>query len=167
MKLTNPNCVTVIPSGEMLSSESLSIRKMDNSGFMKVIGGSGSKSPSSDHPIPAKSASIQPRVVAYARDGIVIGDDRGYVFMLSNRTKCYGVWSDNSAVCYGHGSCIGEDRCKCGDGWVGLDCSITHCFGFTSNLPDVVCSGRASVSTRTNVSAKMDTGDTGVRPHRS
>ncbi len=27
-------------------------------------------------------------------------------------------------------------------GWMGLDCSITHCFGVTSNVPDVVCSGK-------------------------
>ena len=93
VKLNNPQSIAFTSSGEMLVADygKKAIRKMDQSGFMKVIAGSGSKSPSSDHPIPAKSASIQPRVVAYARDGIVIGDDRGYIFTLSNRTKCYGV----------------------------------------------------------------------------
>ncbi len=40
------------------------------------------------------------------------------------------------------GSCIGTDQCACNDGWMGMDCSITHCFGVTSNLPDRVCSGK-------------------------
>ncbi len=40
------------------------------------------------------------------------------------------------------GSLYIADDCTCGQGWIQVDCSITHCFGFTSNLPDRVCSGR-------------------------
>ncbi len=74
---------------------------MDSGGFTKVIAGGSEPIPSFDQSIPAKSASILPLAIAYARDGsddIFIGDYRGYIFMLSNRTKCYDVWSDNSAV---------------------------------------------------------------------
>ncbi len=145
VKLNNPQSVAFTSSGEMLVADygKKAIRKMDTSGFMTVIAGSGSKSPSSDNPIPAKSSSIQPRVVAYARDGIVIGDDRGYVFMVSHRTKCYSIWSDNSTVCSGRGTCMGPDECECEDGWAGHDCSIAYCFDITSNETSV-CSGHGS-----------------------
>ncbi len=129
------------------------IRKMEESGFMRVIAGGGIESPSSNNPIPAKTAFVQPLVVAYARDGgdaIFIGDNRGFIFKLTISTKCYGVEYDNSAVCSGHGSCIGTDQCQCNDGWMGMDCSITHCFGVTSNLSDRVCSGKGKCVRRNN-----------------
>ncbi len=117
---------------------------MDSSGFMKVIAGGGSESPSSNSPIPAKTASIGPRAIACARDGsddIFIGDDRGYIFKLTNHIKCFGMKANNAAVCSGHGTCIAPDQCQCDNGWMKVDCSITHCFGVTSNHPDV-CSGK-------------------------
>ncbi len=147
VKLGSLETMAFTPSGEMLVADSgkKAIQKMDHSGFMKVIAGGGSETPSPDNPIPAKTAFIQPLVVAYARDGsdaFFVSDNKGFIHKLTSSTKCYGVQSDNSVVCSGHGSCIGEDRCKCDNGWMGLDCSITHCFGVTSNVPDVVCSGK-------------------------
>ncbi len=147
VKLSNPISIAFMSSGELLVAgiDGDAIRKMDHSGYLKVIAGGGSKAPSPDNPIPAKTANIAPLVIAYARDGsddIFIGDFSGIIFKLSTLTKCYGVWSDDSAVCFGHGSCIGTDQCLCNSGWMQVDCSITHCFGFSSNLPDKVCSGR-------------------------
>ncbi len=147
VQLNKPQSIAFTLYGELLVAdygESV-IRKMDQSGFMKTIAGGGSETPSSDNPIPAKTAFIEPTVVAYARDGsdaIFIGDDSGYIFKLTSKRMCYGVWSDNSAVCSGRGSCVATDQCQCNDGWMGLDCSITHCFGVTSILPDRVCSGK-------------------------
>ncbi len=146
VRLTSPYSIDLTPSGELLvadysGSSSAFIRKMDNSGFMKVIAGGGSGSLSSDNPIPAKTASIKPVVVTYARDGsdaIFIGDNDGFIFKLL-MFECFGV--KGSKACSGHGTCIGADECQCDSGWMGMDCSITHCFGFTSNLPGV-CSGK-------------------------
>ncbi len=115
------------------------IRKMDSNGFMRVIAGGGSQLPK--NPRPAKTAGIKPLSVAVAQDGsndIFIGDINGYVHKLT--IMCYGVELDNPAVCSGHGSCIDFDQCKCGDGWLGNDCSITRCFTITSNETSV-CSG--------------------------
>ena len=126
MKLNKPQSIAFILYGELLVANygRNVIRKMDNSGFMKVIAGGGSETPSSDNPIPAKTAFIIPMVIAYARDGsdaIFIGDDSGYIFKLTIKRMCYGVWSDNSAVCSGHGTCIGTDECKCDSGWSGTN----------------------------------------------
>ncbi len=97
MKLNSPQSIALTPSGTLLVAENPSkdqlIRKMDGSGFLKVIAGGGSKAPSPDNPIPAKTASITPFIIAYAGDGsdaIFIGNTKGYIFMLSNRTKCDG-----------------------------------------------------------------------------
>ncbi len=149
VKLRSVLSIAFLPSGEMLVVDygtDCVIRKMDSSGFMKVIAGGDSKLPSSTNPIPAKRASIQPRVIAYARDesdAIFIGDDRGYVFMVSNRTKCYSVWSDNSTVCSGIGTCMGPDECKCEHGWTGHDCSVPYCYDIKANDKSV-CSGHGS-----------------------
>lgn len=57
--------------------------------------------------------------------------------------------------CFNGGVCTGVNKCNCTDeyegaqcekkkckkGWMGSDCDITHCYGYTSNLPSV-CSGR-------------------------
>ncbi len=56
-------------------------------------------------------------------------------------SECFGI----AFVCSGHGSCVATDQCQCDEGWMGVDCSITHCFGVTSNVPDVVCSGKECV----------------------
>ena len=149
VQLSMPEGIAFTPSGEMFVTESAGlfrgIRKMEKSGFMKIIAGGGSEAPSSNNSIPGKTAFIQPVVVAHARDGsdtIFIGDNRGYIYKLTSITKCYGIESDNSAVCSGHGSCISLDECECDSGWMGLDCSITHCFGISSNLPNRACSGK-------------------------
>ncbi len=147
VRLTNPTSMSFMPSGEMLVADYNGnvVRKMDGSGFMRVIAGGGSKAPSSDNPIPAKTTYLSPRTIAYARDGgdaIFIGDNRGFIFKLTVVRMCYGVKSDNSAVCSGHGTCIGTDQCLCNSGWMQVDCSITHCFGVSSNLPGRVCSGK-------------------------
>ncbi len=165
VQLNKPQSIAFTSSGELLVADYARsvIQKMDQSGFMKVIAGGGSEVPSPTGPIPAKTANISPRSIAYARDGsdtVFIGD-RGYIFMLSNRTKCYGVWSDNSAVCSGHGSCLGTDQCLCNRGWMQVDCSITHCFGVTSTLPDVVCSGRGKCVNQNKCECKD-----GYRGHR-
>ena len=148
VRLNSPPSISLTSSGEMLVIDYNGnvVRKMDASGFMKAIAGGGSESPSSTDPIPAKTAAIKPKVVAYARDGsdaIFIGDLGGYVFMLSNRAKCYGVWSDNSTVCSGHGTCMGPDECKCENGWTGHDCSVAYCYDIKFNDKSV-CSGHGS-----------------------
>ncbi len=122
VKLSSPSSISLTSSGELLVAEygKSVVRKVDDSGFMRVIAGGGSKAPS-NNPIPVKTAIFKSLVVSYARDGsdaIFIGEDRCYIYMLSHQTKCYGVWSDNSAVCSGHGSCIGTDQCQCDDGWL-------------------------------------------------
>ncbi len=83
----------------------------------------------------------------------------GYVFMVSNRTKCYGVWSDNSTVCSGHGTCMGPDECKCEHECTGHDCSVAYCFDikFIALVSHPTCliefvQARASVYDTTSVS---------------
>ncbi len=112
-----PSLIAFILYGELLVADYKGnvVRKMDSSGFTKIIAGSGSETPSSNHPIPAKSASIKPTVIAYAGDrssDIFIGDYSGYIFKLTRITKCYGVQFDNSGVCSDHGTCIGTDQCQ-------------------------------------------------------
>ncbi len=63
VKLSSLENIAFTPSGNLLvaqySSESHLIRKMDHSGFMKVIAGGGDQIPSSNNPIPAKTADIR------------------------------------------------------------------------------------------------------------
>ncbi len=145
VKLNNPMSIALLSNGELLVADYSGgvVRKMDNSGFMRVIAGGGDEWPST-RPILAKTASMIPTVIAHTGDGsdlaIFVGDFYGYIYKLTSSTKCYGVKSDNAAVCSGHGSCTRLDECQCDGGWMGIECSITHCFGFTSNHPDV-CSG--------------------------
>ncbi len=156
VQIVNPEGMVVTPSesvsftGQLLVAEYSGrgiVRKMDSSGFMRVIAGGGSETPSPNHPIPAKTANMAPKAVAYARDGsdaIFISDNRGFIFKLTISPKCYGVESNNSAVCSGHGSCIGEDRCKCDNGWMGANCSVMpECFGIVFN-DTFFCSGHGS-----------------------
>ncbi len=116
---------------------------------MKTIAGGGSETPSSDNPIPAKTASIKPTVIAYARDGsdaIFIGDNSGFIYKLTSPRMCYGVEFDKATVCFDRGTCIGTDQCACNDGWAGHDCSVAYCFDVMSNETSVVCSGHGSCS---------------------
>ncbi len=173
VKLSSPSSISLTLSGEMLVADygKNVVRKVDGSRFMRVIAGGGSETPSStnplsNHAIPAKSAFIRPLAVTYASDGsdaIFIGDYRGYIFKLTSTTKCYGVKSDNVAVCSGHGSCTAPDECKCDNGWLGIDCSITHCFGVTSNLPNV-CSGKGKCVRRNK--CHCEEGFCGHKDHR-
>ncbi len=140
--LSSPRFAALTPSGELLVADFYGgrIRKLDKNGFMRVIAGGGTVV--SGQLTPAKTASLKPSSVIYARDGtddILIGDHNGYIMKLSI-VECSGVKANSASACSGHGSCIGTDQCQCNDGWSGSDCSITHCFGFTSNHPNV-CSG--------------------------
>ena len=74
---------------------------------------------------------------------------------LYEEGMCKESFCDEYDGCFNGGVCIGINKCncteeyegaqcekvKCKDGWMGEDCSITHCFGYTSNL-EGVCSGR-------------------------
>ena len=84
VKLNNPMSIAFLPSDEMLIADhggASVIRKMDNSGFMKIIAGGGSEALSSTDPIPAKNVSTSPLAFAIARDGsdaIFVCDNSGY-----------------------------------------------------------------------------------------
>ena len=148
VKMMMPNCFTFTPSGELLVSVFGYdiIREMDKKGFMRVIAGGGSTKPSSDQPILAKTALVKSTGIASARDGsgdIFVSVSNGAIYKLYF-LECFGVKANNAAVCSGHGNCIATDQCQCDSGWMKVDCSLTHCFGFSSNLPDKVCSGRGT-----------------------
>ncbi|KAG2392117.1 hypothetical protein C9374_013602 [Naegleria lovaniensis] len=55
--------------------------------------------------------------------------------------NCFGLLSNDSNVCNGRGSCIGENNCSCLVGYFGEDCQNFTCGGISSNLTGVVCSG--------------------------
>mgnify|MGYP001073620314 CR=1 FL=1 len=113
---------------------------MDKNGFMKIIVGDDTVSPST--PILANKAIAKPTGLIYVRDGsetIFMTDLAGYihkVFMF----ECFGM--KGTKACSAHGMCVQTNQCQCDVGWMGMDCSITHCFGVSSNLPDRVCSGK-------------------------
>ncbi len=145
VELMNVQGLDVAPSGELVLAEygKGRVRKMSSSGFLEVLAGGGSTTPTSNG-IPPKTASLYPASVAYTRDGrenFIVVHQYGRILMLVKMT-CFGVKSTSPSVCSGHGSCTSPDQCKCNEGWMGVDCSITHCFGVTSNLPDRVCSGK-------------------------
>ncbi len=82
------------------------------------------------------------RFMNVAPNGDIYVGDYNRVRVIYASMSCFGLDSEDPNVCSGHGSCTDVDQCKCDEGWMSIDCSITHCFGFTSNLPDRVCSGR-------------------------
>ena len=139
VKLSNPASIAFILYGELLVAEYQKVvRKMDSSGFLRVIAGGGTEVPPPNNPIPAKTASIKTTIIAYARDGsdsIFIGDYSGFIYQVTSPRMCYGVEFDKAAVCSRQGSCIAIDQCACNDGWAGHDCSVTLCFGVMSNVP--------------------------------
>ncbi len=132
VQLKSPRSIDFTPSGEMLVADfdNEVIRAMDSNGFARVIAGGGNELPKT--PIPAKTGVFSPLSVVYARDGsdvLFIGDMSGNIYKLY--VGCYGIESDNGAVCSGHGTCITTDQCKCDTGGT----------RFTSNHPGV-CSGK-------------------------
>ncbi len=143
-KLSNPNSVAFTPSGEMFvaDNDGSVIRKMDNSGFMRVIAGGGSQTPSSTNPIRSKSASIKPSAIIYASDGsdAIFFGDFGHIYKLF-LFECFGVMG--TKACSGNGTCVQTDQCECDDGWTGSDCSLLTCFGIARNVASV-CSGHGS-----------------------
>ncbi len=147
LRLGGPMSLDFSSSGELLVADSGFgvIRKMDDSGIMKVVAGGGSTTPPTNTEILAKTASILPTSASYARDGsedIFMSHENGKIFKLAP-LECYGVKSNNVAVCSGHGTCTAIDQCQCDDGWTEHDCSITHCFDIMFNDTSV-CSGSGS-----------------------
>lgn len=59
---------------------------------------------------------------------------------LFNGTTCYGKFADDPTVCSTKGVCISENKCQCGPGYGGIDCSSAGCFGIPQNHSSV-CSG--------------------------
>ncbi len=126
------------PSGELLVAETGAgnIRAIEKHGSSKTIAGGGSVIGA--HEVLATEASITPYSVVYtSKFSILCSDWNSRVYQLYG--KCFGI--DYFKGVSGHGTCVGEDQCQC-DEWMGIDCSITHCFSVTSHLPGVVCSGR-------------------------
>lgn len=141
VKLSGPVSLSFAPSGEMLIMDKYGDRMVvvDTQGYVRVLAGSGQTTVTSEG-IPLTSAAIRAPTLAYTDHGILMCDNKGYIYQLF--VKCFGVPSVSDAVCSGHGTCLATDECQCDDGgeWMGVDCSLTHCFGITSNLASV-CSG--------------------------
>ncbi len=146
VKLNLPHSIALTQSGELLVDDGPRgigyIEKRDHDGFWHTIAGGGSVT--SDNVL-ATTASILPFGVAQANDGSedIFICETTFIRKLT-LVKCYGEKSNKASVCSGHGSCVAPDQCECDEGWMGVDCSITHCFGFTSNIFDQVCSGRGT-----------------------
>ncbi|EFC41524.1 predicted protein [Naegleria gruberi] len=59
---------------------------------------------------------------------------------------CFGISSlETKVVCSGNGECIGNDLCKCSNGFFGYKCNITSCNGKRQDDP-TVCSGKGKCS---------------------
>lgn len=153
IKLPWLSTVQFSPDGEMFVTDSdqtegnwNSIRKVGTDGIIKVIaGGGGTKRVPSTHPIGARTAIVNPVALAFDVDGsgdMFVSDYWGKIHKLIKGRRCFGIRGNKASVCSGHGQCIAPDLCECDRGWMGADCTITHCFGISSNLPDRVCSGR-------------------------
>ncbi len=103
VRLSNPRSIAFTSSGELLVPDNNKvIRKMDPSGFMKVIAGGGSESPSFNHPISAKATYIEPTIIAYARDGsdaIFIGDERHHSGCFFDTTRSNIVAVPSTHLC--------------------------------------------------------------------
>ncbi|KAG2392360.1 hypothetical protein C9374_012612 [Naegleria lovaniensis] len=69
----------------------------------------------------------------------------GYFGENCQYSFCFGIMSNDSTVCSGHGKCIGPDTCKCDDNTVytGKQCSIPVCYGIDA-LKSAVCSSRGT-----------------------
>lgn len=71
---------------------------------------------------------------------------KGYEGELCDRRKnitvynCFGIDSDEDAVCGGHGLCVSNNTCVCDKRYSGDRCQHTSCFGLSSTS-DEVCSG--------------------------
>ncbi len=168
VELLNVRGLDVAPSGELVLAEygKGRVRRMNSRGFLEVLAGGGSTTPTSDG-IPPKTASLWPASVVYTRDGrenILAVHQYGSIFMLVKMT-CFGEKSTSPSVCSGHGSCTSPDQCKCSEGWMGVDCSITHCFGITSNLSGRVCSGKGECVRHNK--CHCEDGFGGLRCHQS
>ncbi|KAL0489638.1 hypothetical protein AKO1_010528 [Acrasis kona] len=57
--------------------------------------------------------------------------------------NCFGVGSDSSSVCSGHGSCVDVNKCVCVADYYGANCDYSICNGTRSTDPSV-CSGQGS-----------------------
>ncbi len=116
---------------------------VNSSGIISTIAGNGKYVRTGDGG-PATEASFKylGRLSVAPNGDIYVSDYSGVRVIHPSSVSCFGINVEDSNVCSGHGKCSKSDVCTCDQGWMGIDCSITHCFGFTSNLPDLVCSGR-------------------------
>ncbi len=119
------------------------IRMINSTGIISTIAGDGQKKYAGDGGPAIEASFTSLDCVNVAPNGDLYVCDKTRVRLIySSRRACFGLDSEDPNVCSGYGSCADVDQCKCDEGWMGIDCSITHCFGVTSNLPDRVCSGQ-------------------------
>ena len=133
--------------GEVYIADTINyrIRMINSTGIISTIAGDGQKRYAGDGGPAIEASFTSLDCVNVAPNGDLYVCDKTRVRLIySSRRACFGLTAEDPTVCSGHGSCTDVDQCKCDEGWMGIDCSITHCFGFTSNLPDRVCSGRGT-----------------------
>jgi hypothetical protein len=57
--------------------------------------------------------------------------------------SCFGIYTNDSSICSGKGSCIDRDVCECEDGYGGPECNIYEC-GDILATNSSVCSGKGT-----------------------
>ncbi len=120
------------------------IRMINSAGIISTIAGDGQERYAGDDGPAIETSFSYPFGLSVASNGDLYVSDDTRVRMIYSSRGCFGLTAEDPNVCSGHGSCTDVDQCKCNEGWMGIDCSITHCFRFTSNLPDRVCSGKGT-----------------------
>ncbi|KAG2382008.1 hypothetical protein C9374_005800 [Naegleria lovaniensis] len=78
-------------------------------------------------------------------------DCYGVVYTNASDYLCYGLASNSTNVCNGHGDCTGPNNCSCKFNFYGATCDLYNCFGVLYNSSNV-CSGRGVCHSHNNCS---------------
>ncbi len=145
--LVNDISIALGKGGEVYIADTYNyrIRMINSAGIISTIAGDGQDRHAGDGGPATEASFTVPNYVSVAPNGdLYVCDFNRVRVIYASSMSCFGLNSEDPNVCSGYGSCTGIDQCKCREGWMGIDCSITHCFGVTSNLPDLVCSGKGT-----------------------
>lgn len=56
-----------------------------------------------------------------------------HLFFANLLEICFGIDTNNTQVCNGHGTCTGFNSCACSKRYGGANCSVTSCYGYWMN----------------------------------